>query len=381
MTCRSNHDDSSPALTLSRRGFLSTASAAAAGAFATMALGRDYGPDAPPVRYPDPDIVVLDDRFKKYKLGNTPIQRLYHSKAMLWAEGPAWNGVGRYLLWSDIPNNVQLRWLEEDGHVSEYRNPSGNSNGNTFDYQGRQISCQHGPRKVVRYEHDGSVTVLAESFGGKSLNAPNDAVVHPDDGAIWFTDPGYGALLTYEGNRADTGSPQPYQKEAIYRIDVQSGKLEQVADDIFKPNGLCFSPDYKKLYVADTGASHYADAPKNIRVWDVVDGKKLANGREFASMNLVMEDRFRRDSEEKAGFADGIRADVDGNVWASAGWVGDGYDGVHVFAPDGTRIGQILLPEICSNVCFGGTKRNRLFMTASTSLYAVFVETRGAHIT
>jgi gluconolactonase len=381
MTCRSNHDDSSPALTLSRRGFLSTASAAAAGAFATMALGRDYGPDAPPVRYPDPDIVVLDDRFKKYKLGNTPIQRLYHSKEMLWAEGPAWNGVGRYLLWSDIPNNVQLRWLEEDGHVSEYRNPSGNSNGNTFDYQGRQISCQHGPRKVVRYEHDGSVTVLAESFGGKSLNAPNDAVVHPDDGAIWFTDPGYGALLTYEGNRADTGSPQPYQKEAIYRIDVQSGKLEQVADDIFKPNGLCFSPDYKKLYVADTGASHYADAPKNIRVWDVVDGKKLANGREFASMNLVMEDRFRRDSEEKAGFADGIRADVDGNVWASAGWVGDGYDGVHVFAPDGTRIGQILLPEICSNVCFGGTKRNRLFMTASTSLYAVFVETRGAHIT
>ena len=381
MTRRSEVNDSSPALTLSRRGFLSTASAAAAGALASMALGRDYGPDAPPVRYPDPDIVVLDDRFKKYKLGNTPIQRLYHSQEMLWAEGPAWNGVGRYLLWSDIPNNVQLRWLEEDGHVSVYRNPSGNSNGNTFDYQGRQISCQHGPRKVVRYEHDGSVTVLAESFGGKSLNAPNDAVVHPDDGAIWFTDPGYGALMNYEGKRADTGSPQPYQKEAIYRIDVQTGELEQVADDIFKPNGLCFSPDYKKLYVADTGASHYADAPKNIRVWDVVDGKKLANGREFASMNLVMEDRFRRDSEEKAGFADGIRADVDGNIWASAGWVGDGYDGVHIFAPDGTRIGQILLPEICSNVCFGGTKRNRLFMTASTSLYAVYVETRGAHIT
>jgi len=381
MTRRSEVNDSSPALTLSRRGFLSTASAAAAGALASMALGRDYGPDAPPVRYPDPDIVVLDDRFKKYKLGNTPIQRLYHSQEMLWAEGPAWNGVGRYLLWSDIPNNVQLRWLEEDGHVSVYRNPSGNSNGNTFDYQGRQISCQHGPRKVVRYEHDGSVTVLAESFGGKSLNAPNDAVVHPDDGAIWFTDPGYGALMNYEGKRADTGSPQPYQKEAIYRIDVQTGELEQVADDIFKPNGLCFSPDYKKLYVADTGASHYPDAPKVIRVWDVVDGKKLDKGREFASMSLVMEDRFRRDSEEKAGFADGIRADVDGNIWASAGWVGDGYDGVHIFAPDGTRIGQILLPEICSNVCFGGTKRNRLFMTASTSLYAVYVETRGAHIT
>jgi gluconolactonase len=348
--------------------------AASAAATASTALARDYGPDAPPVRYPEPDVVVLDDRFKKYKLGNSPIQRLYHSQEMLWAEGPAWNGVGRYLLWSDIPRNIQLRWLEEDGHVSVFRHPSGNSNGNTFDYQGRQISCQHGPRKVVRYEHDGGVTVLAESFGGKSLNAPNDAVVHPN-GDIWFTDPGYGGLMNYEGQRADTGSVQPYQKEAIYRIDVKTGKLNQVADDINKPNGLCFSPDYKKLYVADTGASHYPDAPRNIKVWDVVDEARLQNGREFASMMLEI------DGEEQGGFADGIRADVDGNVWASAGWVGDGYDGVHIFAPDGTRIGQILLPEICSNVCFGGTKRNRLFMTGSTSLYAVYVETTGAHIT
>ncbi len=356
---------------IGRRAFL----AGAALATTSVVFGREYGPNAPPTRYPEPDVVVLDERFKKYKLGNSAIIRLYHSKDMLWAEGPAWNAVGRYLLWSDIPYNIQLRWLEEDGHVSVFRNPAGNSNGNTFDYQGRQISCQHGPRRVVRYEHTGKISVLAEEYNGKSLNAPNDAVVHPDDGAIWFTDPGYGGLMDYEGNRTNTGSVEPFQKEAIYRIDAQTGKLEQVADDIHKPNGLCFSPDYKKLYVADTGASHYPDAPKNIKVWDV-DGKKLKNGREYASMELTMPD-----GEKKAGFADGIRADEDGNVWASAGWVGDGYDGVHIFAPDGTRIGQVLLPEICSNVCFGGTKRNRLFMTGSQSLYAVYVETKGAHIT
>ncbi len=347
---------------LGRRSFL----AAAAGAATTAAFGRDYGPNAPPVRYPDPDIVVLDKRFAKYKLGNTPIQRLYHSRQMLWAEGPAWNGVGRYLLWSDIPNNVQLRWLEEDGHVSTFRHPSGNSNGNTFDYQGRQIACEHGNRRVVRYEYNGKITVLAASWQGKPLNAPNDAIVHPDDGGIWFTDPGYGSLMNYEGHKGEL-----YIKEAVYRIDAHTGKMDKMTDDIFKPNGLCFSPDYKKLYVADTGASHYEDAPRNIKVWDVVDGKRLAQGREFTSMELG----------GKAGFADGIRADVDGNVWASAGWVGDGYDGVHIFAPDGDRIGQIKLPEICSNVCFGGSKRNRLFMTGSQSLYAVYVETQGAHIT
>jgi gluconolactonase len=294
---------------------------------------------------------------------------------MLWAEGPAWNGVGKYLLWSDIPNNVQMRWLEEDGHVSTFRHPAGNSNGNTFDYQGRQISCEHGNRRVVRYEYDGSITVLADEFQGKPLNAPNDAVVHPEDGAIWFTDPGYGSLMNYEGHKGEL-----LLKEAIYRIDAKTGKLDKVADEIYKPNGLCFSPDYSKLYVADTGASHYPDAPRNIKVWDVVDGKTLANGREFASMETEYK---TSDGETKTGggFADGIRADIDGNVWASAGWVGDGYDGVHIFAPDGTRIGQIRLPEICSNVCFGGSKRNRLFMTGSTSLYAVYVETQGAHIT
>jgi gluconolactonase len=347
---------------LARRTFLAGTAAALASA-ASAAWGREYGPNAPPVRYPDPDIVVLDDRFKKYKLGNTPIQRLH--TGTLWAEGPAWNAVGRYLLWSDIPNDVQLRWLEEDGHVSTFRNPAGNSNGNTFDYQGRQIACEHGNRRVVRYEHFGEMTVLASEWQGKPLNAPNDAVVHPDDGAIWFTDPGYGSLMDYEGHKGEL-----FHKEAIYRIDAQTGRLDLVADDIYKPNGLCFSPDYKLLYVADTGASHYDEAPRNIKVWDVVEGTKLANGREFAAMEL----------DGKAGFADGIRADTDGNVWASAGWVGEGYDGVHIFAPDGVRIGQIRLPEICSNVCFGGSKRNRLFMTGSQSLYAVYVETRGAHI-
>ncbi len=392
-----------------RRSFLTTAAAMTAAAFARSAFARDY---AQPTRYPDPDIITLDKRFKKYALGNTPIQRLYHSDQMLWAEGPAWNGVGRYLLWSDIPNNVQLRWLEEDGHVSVFRNPAGNSNGNTFDFQGRQISFQHGTRKVVRYEHDGSVTTLASEFNGKSLNAPNDGVVHPN-GDIWFTDPGYGALMNYEGVNAKTGTVQPYQKEAIYRIDGKTLKLHQVADDIFKPNGICFSPDYKKLYVADTGASHYDEAPKNIKVWDVVDEKTLKNGKEFASMKLKMilsdvdqrrvspdewrkavdasqrnqqkqdaESRMESNYGEFSGFADGIRCDEDGNIWASAGWVGDGYDGVHVFEPnEGVRIGKIRLPEICSNVCFGGSKRNRLFMTGSTSLYAVYVETKGAHIT
>lgn len=346
----------------SRRAF-TAATASALAAPIQAAAQRDWT-NATPTRYPDPDIVSLDPRFDKYKLGNTPIQRLH--VGTLWAEGPAWNAVGRYVVYSDIPNNVQLRWLDEDGHVSTFRNPSGNSNGNTFDWQGRQLSCEHGNRRVVRYEHTGTLTVLADSWQGQPLNAPNDVVVDPD-GNIWFTDPGYGSLMHYEGNKG------PLEiKEAVYRIDAQSGAMELVTDEIYKPNGLCFSPDYKMLYVADTGSSHFPEAKREIKVWDVVDGRRLRNGRRFASM--------RMEGFEQAGLADGIRCDTDGNIWSSAGWVGAGYDGVHVFAPDGDRIGLIRLPEICSNVCFGGVKRNRLFMTASQSLYAVYVEAQGAHI-
>ncbi len=364
-------EDASPRLK-ARRRFFAQAGAAAFAASATADVFAQhldrYSPDGPIQRYPEPDVIALDPRFK-YKLGNTPIVRLY--RGTMWAEGPAWNGSARSLVFSDIPNNECLRWSEEDGHVGRrFRYPAGNSNGNTFDFQGRQIAFCHGTRNVIRYEHSGKVTVLADQADGQPFNAPNDGAVHPD-GWMFFTDPGYGGLMEYEGNRLPESakSPQPVRKEAIYRIDAP-GQVVKVADEPFKPNGLCFSPDYRKCYIADTGVSHYKEAKSVIWVYDV-DGKNLRNPRVLANMEF----------NGKTGFADGIRCDEDGNVWAGMGWVGDGYDGVHVFSPDGTRIGHIKMPEIISNVCFGGSKRNRLFMTGSQSLYAVYVETRGGTLT
>jgi gluconolactonase len=334
----------------SRRSFL--ALAASMPALAQQST-RDWT-NRQPVRYPDPDIVVLDPSFAKYKMFNAVIYR--HFTGCKWAEGPAWNNQGQYLVWSDIPANRQLRYIEEDGHVTTFRSPSGYSNGNTFDYEGRQISCEHAGRRVVRYEHNGSVTVIADKFNGKPLNSPNDVVVHPD-GSIWFTDPPYGIMGDYEGFQA-----KQELKEAVYRVDSKTGKMEILTDEIDKPNGICFSHDYKKLYVVDTGAG------RDIQVFDIADNR-IRNKKQFSDLKL----------DGKPGGGDGIRADIDGNIWVGASG-GPGYDGVHIYNPAGKRIGMILLPEICANICFGGPKRNRLYMAASQSLYSVYLNTRGAHV-
>jgi gluconolactonase len=313
---------------------------------------RDWSNETP-VRYPDPDVIALDPRFRRYMIGNTSIKRLYTGTE--WAEGPAWSGVGRYLVFSDIPNNRQLRWIEEDGRVTVFRAPSGYSNGNTFDFEGRQLSCEHGGRRVVRYEPSGEVTVIAERYQGRRLNSPNDVVLH-SDGSIWFTDPIYGIRGNYEGFKADSET-----KPGVYRADPKAGTLDLISDEVTGPNGLCFSPDFRRLYVADTGTG------AEIRVWDI-DGKSARNGRRHVQLSVPGSTPAVR------SVADGIRCDVDGNVWAGA------RPGVQVVAPDGTTIGLIRLPENCANVCFGGPRRNRLFMTASQSLYAVYVETQGAGV-
>jgi gluconolactonase len=386
---------------LSRRALVGAmaigASAAVAGSRGAMAQAergvapsvvttppRDFGPNAAPNVYVwDPDIVVIDPLFTDYVQGNTPIQRLWTGS--LWAEGPAWSGQGRYLVWSDIPNNRQLRWLEDNGAVSVFRAPSNNSNGNTFDFQGRQISCEHLTRRVVRYEHDGTAVVIAASFNGKRLNSPNDVVPHPD-GSIWFTDPPYGGQL-YEGEPDAAGGPsnpagrlnpslgQPAGFVAgkrelptnVYRVD-SNRRVEALPD----PNGLCFSPDYKKLYVISTGKGPGDTGPggkRDMYVFDVGPDNKLSNQRLFSDFMI---------DGIKCG-PDGARCDVDGNVWVSSNARRDlGYSGVTVWTPQGKLIGRIRLPESTANLCFGGAKRNRLFITASQSLYAVYLRTQGA---
>jgi gluconolactonase len=351
---------------------------------------RDFGPDAPPTTYfSDPDVLTIDPAFDGLIQANTAIKRLW--TGALWAEGPAWNSQGRYLLWSDIPNNRQLRWLEDDGRVSIFRNPSNNSNGNTFDSQGRQLSCEHLTRRVVRYEHDGSIMVIAEAFQGKRLNSPNDVAVH-GDGSIWFTDPPYGGQL-YEGapdasggatNRAgrfNSKAGQPVgmgtsKRELptnVYRVDP-SGRIDLVIteEQVPDPNGITFSPDFKKVYVASTGkgpGDTGAGGKSEIYSFDVGADNKVSNRKLFSDCLI---------EGVKCG-PDGLRCDVEGNLWVSSN-AGRalGYSGATVWNPAGKLLGRIRIPEVCGNLTFGGPKRNRLFLAASQSIYALYVGTQGA---
>ncbi len=305
-------------------------------------------------RYPDPRIEKLDKRFPKQ--GNAGIDRI--ATGFRWAEGPVYFRDGGYLLWSDIPNNRMMRWLEEDGHVSVFRAPSNYSNGNTRDREGRLVTCEHDARRVTRTEHDGRITVLMDSYDGKKLNAPNDVVV-ASDGAVWFTDPGYGIDGEYEGH-----TYRFELKANVYRLDPRTGRASVVADDFTRPNGLAFSPDEKLLYIVDTGITH--GGPSHIRVFEVA-GNKLRKGRVFAE-------------DFAPGFTDGLRTDMRGNVWCSMGWADPAEDGARCYAPDGDLIGKVHLPESCANLCFGGKKRNRLFICGSTSIYALYVDVQGAQL-
>jgi gluconolactonase len=351
---------------------------------------RDFGPGGAPTTYfTDPDVLTVQPAFGDLLQVNSAIVRLW--TGALWAEGPAWSSQGRYLVWSDIPNNRQLRWLEDDGRVTVFRSPSNNSNGNTFDFQGRQLSCEHLTRRVVRYEHDGSITVIADSYNGKRLNSPNDVVPHPD-GSYWFTDPPYGGQL-YEGapdaaggpsnaagrlkNRlgqaVEIGAARRELPTSTYRVDP-SGRVDLVVgeDQVPDPNGLALSPDYKKLYVVSTGKGPGDTGPGGkgeMYVFDVTSDNKATNGKLFTDFMI---------DGVKCG-PDGVRCDVEGNLWCSSNaGRAVGYSGVTIWNPQGQLIGRIRLPEICGNVCFGGPKRNRLFMAASQSLYAVYVNTQGA---
>jgi gluconolactonase len=302
-------------------------------------------------RYPDPAVQILDPAFAPYRVALAAVERL--ATGCRWSEGPVWFGDGRFVLWSDIPNNRILKWEEETGAVSIFRKPSNNANGNTRDRQGRLITCEHDSRRVTRTEIDGSITVLADRFEGKRLNSPNDVVVK-SDGTIWFSDPPFGILSYYEGHVDAIELPTN-----VYRLDPRTAHLSVVAGDIERPNGLCFSPDERRIYIVASAA------PRTIRVYDVVDdGAHLANGRVFIEAG-------------PDGTPDGFRCDVDGNLWAGWGMTA-ALDGVRIFNPAGAPIGHISLPERCANLCFGGLHRNRLFMAASQSLYALYVNTQGA---
>ena len=296
---------------------------------------------------------VLNDRFAHYALGNVHLERLY--TGCRWSEGPVYVPAGRYLLWSDIPNDRVMRWNESDGSVSVFQSPAMNANGHTLDRQGRVISCEHRGRCVSRIEHDGSRTVLASHFQGRRLNSPNDVVVKSDH-SIWFTDPTYGIDSNYEGDAGacEIGASQ------VYRIDPQSGQVSVVIDHMEKPNGLAFSPDEKFLYVVDTGVSHRPDGPRDVRRYALsADGCTVqGTGQLLASASV--------------GLFDGLRVDVEGNLWLGAG------DGVHCLDPEGHLIGKIRVPEVVANVCFGGPKRNRLFICGTQSLYSIYVRTSGA---
>jgi len=284
--------------------------------------------------------------FSTYILGNAPVKKI--AEGFDWVEGPVWFGDANCLLFSDIPNNRIMRWSPDTG-VSVYRQPSNFSNGHTRDRQGRLLSCQHGTRCVTRTELDGSVSVIADSFDGKKLNSPNDVVVKSDD-SIWFTDPHYGIMTNYEGYKAEQEIPC-----YVYRLDPNSGAIEAVITDMNCPNGLAFSPNEDRLYVADTGCM-FSDDQQHIRVYNVV-GNKLSEGRDFHTIS--------------PGCADGIRLDTDGNLWSSAA------DGVHCISPDGELIGKILVPELVSNICFGGREKHQLFITATTSVYMIALNRKG----
>ncbi|PTX54941.1 gluconolactonase [Litoreibacter ponti] len=290
---------------------------------------------------------AVDPVFNSFVMGNAPVKQL--ATGFDWVEGPVWFGDHGCLLFSDIPNNRIMRW-SEDGSVSVFRAPSNFSNGHTRDHQGHLISCEHGARRVTRTEHDGSISIIADSFEGKRLNSPNDVVVK-SDGTIWFTDPHYGIMTNYEGFKSEPELPLQ-----VYRVNPETGEINAMVTDMNAPNGLAFSPSEDLLYVADTGRM-FTDDPQHIRVYDCSADGTLSNGRLFHTV--------------APGMADGFRIDTDGNVWTSAA------DGVHCIAPDGALLGKIFVPELVSNVCFGGRGKHRLFITATTSVYAINLNRQG----